>query len=796
MNTKKSSTLKNEAEFEAEIHRVIGKVCPWIPASSIRHQTQFSFRYGRKEFEIDGASVSRAEARSDILIFEKDRPLAVLELKRPGVALSSIDVDQGLSYARMLHPSPPLVIVTNGDELRIIEAFTGEPWRPQERTESSFQNLLQSSAQVAKSDVKWAIETLMGTNADVWMQAVRQITVDTISELTAWDNPMLPFAENFLIPRTVTESILNHVLDDKRLVLLEGPPLSGKSNVLRDLSIRTKDHPTVGTLFTESGGGGIFRAVSDALSRSLNWDISTEDARNWLRRIAEGEKHKLLLMLDNFDPNDGVALRELEDLSSLMSGPGLSVVVALDDVSANELVLSRNRSFSRIGRKASRVAVDALSDHEFESAQQVLGKLRIKFMDGAKFTSEYRQPWILRAVCAPMIEELAHDQTNRFAAIPPLLSLDLILHTRERFTDDELRRLFRALAEAVVAEKKSGELEDALQLESAYINIVRRETLIRYVTENELTALIDGGYVKPYIHALDIPVVCIRLPELLASELASVLAKELISLFDEDGEHAAKNLAAAASNLPLGDVIAAFVLFDLICRRELIPSTFLAALWETPPKSTGHEAGSTLATYVPEVGFAEIEMLDDGTALAEVNGYQYLLHKEVAASLESIENYYQWLILSHLAGLPLVIDTSEDIAEPVLMAPHLLLRVGTTNLVLRRPNNGEVCVCDVTGVGSFVAPVSGIVEPITLSIFRYLMSCDLEEATDWIDAALEKSSIPLLGRVHIALLTLLRCGDKRTVAWADDVLIDKLLPEIRRLASLHGIPVLSTHSDK
>lgn len=790
---------KNEAEFEAEIHRVILEVCPWIPASSIRHQTKFSFNFGRKKFEIDGANISRAEARSDILIFEKDRPLAVLELKRPGVALSSNDVDQGLSYARMLTPSPPLVIVTNGEELRIIEAFTGDPWMPQERSHYSFQNLLQSSAQVAKSDIKWAIETLMGTNAHVWMQAVRQVTFDTISELTAsWDDPMLPFAESFLIPRTVTELILNHVLEDKRFVLLDGPPLAGKSNVLRDLSIRTQDHPTVGTLFMESGGGGVLRSVSDALSRSLNWDISNDEARNWLRRIAEGDTHKLLLILDNFDPHDVAALRELEDLASLTSGPGLAVVVALDDMSAGELVLSRNRSSSsRIGRKASRVSVGSLSDPEFESAEKVLAKLRIKFMDGAKFTSEYRQPWILRAVCAPMIEELAKDRTGRLAAIPSLLSIDLILHTRDRFTDDELRRLFRALAEAVVADKKSGNLEDALQLESAYINIVRRDTLIQYVTENELATLIGGGYVKPYIHALNIPVVCIRLPELLASELASVLAKELMSLFEVDGEHAAKNLAAAASNFPLGDVIAAFAVFDLIYKRKHIPGTFWFALWDTPPKSKVPDVGSALATYIPEIGFAEIEMLDDGTAVAEVDGYRCLLRNEDAASIESIDNYYQWLILSHLAGLPIVIDASADFSErPVPLAPNLLRKVGAANLVLRRINNGEVFVHDIAGVGSLVAPISGIVEPITLSIFRYLMSCDLEEATGWIEATLEKNSIPLLGRVHIALIELLKCADKRIVAWADDILIDKLVPEIRRLVSLHGVSIVSTNSDK
>jgi Type I restriction enzyme R protein N terminus (HSDR_N) len=79
------------------------------------HQTKFQFQFGRAVVEIDSAAVSRAQARADVLVLCKEAPLAVLELKRPAVPLTEDDQAQGLSYARMLHPRPPLVVVVAHD---------------------------------------------------------------------------------------------------------------------------------------------------------------------------------------------------------------------------------------------------------------------------------------------------------------------------------------------------------------------------------------------------------------------------------------------------------------------------------------------------------------------------------------------------------------------------------------------------------------------------------------------------------------------------------------------------------
>jgi hypothetical protein len=45
-----------------------------------------------------------------VLLLDGTRPFAVLELKRPGLALAADDRDQGLSYARLMQPWAPLVI--------------------------------------------------------------------------------------------------------------------------------------------------------------------------------------------------------------------------------------------------------------------------------------------------------------------------------------------------------------------------------------------------------------------------------------------------------------------------------------------------------------------------------------------------------------------------------------------------------------------------------------------------------------------------------------------------------------
>src|SRR5437868_12113528 len=142
MPVKQETLWSTEADFEADLQAAVRRAFPWLSAGSIRHQTRFSFDFGRARIEIDGKEKSRAMGRADVLLYSDQQPLAVLELKRAGQPLLDADVAQGLSYARMLHPSPPLVVVTNGSDLVLLETHTGNEWKPANPSEAEFASLV------------------------------------------------------------------------------------------------------------------------------------------------------------------------------------------------------------------------------------------------------------------------------------------------------------------------------------------------------------------------------------------------------------------------------------------------------------------------------------------------------------------------------------------------------------------------------------------------------------------------------------------------------------------------------
>jgi hypothetical protein len=53
MTIKQLTTALTEAGLEAEIHSALRKVFPWIPDGSIRHQTKFSFAFGKAKIDVE-----------------------------------------------------------------------------------------------------------------------------------------------------------------------------------------------------------------------------------------------------------------------------------------------------------------------------------------------------------------------------------------------------------------------------------------------------------------------------------------------------------------------------------------------------------------------------------------------------------------------------------------------------------------------------------------------------------------------------------------------------------------------
>ena len=117
-------TNMNEATFEAKIQREIKRFFPTISQDEITHQKTFTIQLGHQKIQINGKSKSQARGRLDVLLSHKNKHLAVLELKHPDhPIIDTDDIDQGISYARLLDPMPPLVLISSGTDTKILQTY-------------------------------------------------------------------------------------------------------------------------------------------------------------------------------------------------------------------------------------------------------------------------------------------------------------------------------------------------------------------------------------------------------------------------------------------------------------------------------------------------------------------------------------------------------------------------------------------------------------------------------------------------------------------------------------------------
>ncbi len=97
-----------------------------VTEDEIELETTISIQLGRGVYTIRGDEAERASGRLDLLCRRNGHPLFVVELKAEEEELTDEDRRQGLSYARLIEPMAPWVLVSNGRHTQIYDTVTGK----------------------------------------------------------------------------------------------------------------------------------------------------------------------------------------------------------------------------------------------------------------------------------------------------------------------------------------------------------------------------------------------------------------------------------------------------------------------------------------------------------------------------------------------------------------------------------------------------------------------------------------------------------------------------------------------
>jgi len=345
----------------------------------------------------------------------------------------------------------------------------------------------------------------------------------------------------------------------------------------------------------------------------------------------------------------------------------------------------------------------------------------------------------------------------------------------------------RASAQAVLHDADDRTRPIGLVLESMATYTVRRQTLLKFLQNDDLEKLIQRGFLRPVLHESGEAVLVVRVPELVASEAADLLAIEIPAQAKNGAKAAAHWLSSKASSVPLGDVVGAQALIDAAHRHGSLSLALIKGLITSPPEKKIMSPGTKAALYFPGAGTIDMTFQEGGSILLQAHGQRHKIQSDPDDEQHvAYGNVHSYLILSHLASRPFAIEQDGEIGARV--DPAILTEVGSCPVVLRTAENppeigGGILTHELPDA-EVICEKSGIVEPITLSIFWFLGAAD-QLASEWLDDAIERNSYPLLSRLHIALGELASSADEKKAGFARRALDDLVKPALSAFPMFH-----------
>ncbi|MEE4180198.1 type I restriction enzyme HsdR N-terminal domain-containing protein [Pseudomonas viridiflava] len=698
----KTKPTINEADFQAALIARLREALPLLPAN-IRAERYLHLKLGHHHIKVDGTGKGNAfRGRSDVIVFLDDKPLLLAELKAPEVPITDGDVDQGLSYARLNQPMVPLVLVTNGDPAatRLVRTYDGNP-APKDQTDAAgLSKILSAASALAASSAEGAIRKLLGSEPAVWTTILNNWNTEEISSKTgAIGDHHRACADTFQIPREAVDQVRDELKQDTGVVVLHGPPLSGTTCTMIQLVKAIKDVPAL--YIDRRNSGDVLQFLSAKLTRELSIGVSRDDVRQWL--ITGQSLAGLILLVD------GIPSEELEELLHLSELRSLKLVLGTDSGTFESLRMLPGRTEeTMLGRLAKHIELFDLSEDEFGAACRLLFEEKgALFFPGAAHIPDLRRPRHLRLIASqipqdfrPEVTTSASGEDFRSCMTVPAIQGFRMLERASRLmgADARLKHDLSKLAIAYLVDiSENGSDRDRIA-ETYGAPSIDPHILEELLGTSRLERLCSQGM----IHWVDTqtlgPRLIIRFPELLAHYVSILWAAELNEQSDSEGVVVTLDRILQHSDfVPYGDLCVAYAVFRVEDGNHL--TQILEALENSTPQATLAKEG------------AELELM-----ATDIRGIR--LHFGEGMHERLLGNLQPWLVLSHLAALPMAMG-----ADEISKNLRIFANLGNYEDLIFKPAPSNVKDMiglhfhDIPDVGQLLCPSSGIVEPIVQAMY-------------------------------------------------------------------------------
>ncbi|HVR09139.1 MAG TPA: hypothetical protein VMW75_13905, partial [Thermoanaerobaculia bacterium] len=292
--------------------------------SELHFEQVVELRIGRRMQRL-----ARSSGRLDIRVARGTRNLFLVETKAEGLVLTDDDRDQAISYARLLEPMAPVVLLTNGSQHRLIDSISRRDLEEDavKAGSSAFSLALPADLKAAQDE---ALGFFLGYSRENLLTFCRQQAVEAMRTLKGSDQDRKKkyIPEVFVQREGLMRQVADFLAGPKSLFALVGEAGTGKTCCLCGLTeyLRDRGHAV---LFYR--GFHLPADLLGAIADDFNWNFAEEQSGPQLLRRLEpilGDQ-PLIIVTDALD--EWESPRRVQDLLTAVrrfSGRPIKLIVS------------------------------------------------------------------------------------------------------------------------------------------------------------------------------------------------------------------------------------------------------------------------------------------------------------------------------------------------------------------------------------------------------------------------------------------------------------------------------------
>lgn len=769
--------MKNEAELTAKISEVLTKVFPTFEDVKLTHQKSFSIKFGHHNVQIDYEDPSNYASRAiyDILLKVGDVNCILLELKREGLKLTDEDIEQGLSYARLVHPMPPVTLISNGKENLFYNTFTKEKIDVKTIDFNQITELIKNSFELATNDLKDAVKLLLNKDPKLFASVINEISEEKFNRISGdLGDFSFPVCKEFVIEREIVKEAYELFSKGEILVGIMGPAFSGKTNVLYQFFDKYSKEPKHFILYIDASDHNysILQQLANSMSITFKTSIDTNKIREWLITALHFDAtSKFFLLVDNFNNDIPFAIKsEVIELIDLFKGTNHGILFTVDELSYNKLAFIEQRRYKTvIGSSSKILKLDELTDVEYKAANDKLYKeFKVSIENGGHMTPEYREPRTLRHLA--LLYNAKDEATGKYTPIMAVPDVNLLkAFSKNALYSRHTHNLYKKLAICFHNDSKLRSQSPELHIAASGSGAITLSSFKKQFPDH-VDELLSSSMVVLRELKDDVTIIYPKLPELIAFYSIEII-KQAILKFPERKpvKSLAKYFTDILTPLPFCDVVGAAVLLEIgyLQKVELF-SKLTQELLRTPPRIEKVKPGTKTLMYIEGVGNVNMDFIDGDEESSFVT------------------DFLPYTILSQLAHFPLKIQNngySEYAFHLQLLyelgsSPHTIRRADARSLKNMKPIHTHA----FEGIGETVDGTEGIIEPIVQAIQKCFFEIP-DEIEKLYKRAIEDNNMMLVWRIYLAIRALVNIDNEdlskraKTFIKAFEIYFNKFMPE-------------------